>query len=147
MPTCQDGCCNDANLARRTSRAARDLARELRGARSLLGSEMNAIVDAVIRCLEGGDFGRSAHDSKFEVVDERLAMLLLEEVLGVSTTLREVYSDAGCIEYELSVAPRFTARGQTLRRVADAMHAFTLSRDELVVRQSAEIAIRQMDRR
>jgi hypothetical protein len=103
------------------------------------GSELNRI-DKTIRCLESTDFANPDQESEFAVLKKLISTSVLQEVVGVSTTLEEVYSDPGTIEYELTSSPVFTTKGQELKRVEEALFDFMQLREDLIVIWDADQA-------
>lgn len=122
----------------RLVRAATALAAELGEARPLFDFERRGLVDAVARWLEGSDFSGRQNEANLEILRDLVTVELLQEVLGVTTTLEEIRADAGMVEYEIVPAPVFSARGDRFRLLEDALIEFLEVRRELEFVQKVE---------
>ena len=119
-------------------RAAQDLSDELRKTRRLFDFDYQRLVDKVAKSLENPEFDRAGELTNLEMLQDLVTVELLQEVVGVTTTLEEVYSDPGQVEYAILSETVFTERGDQLKRLDDILVQFRTLRAELAVRRKVD---------
>ncbi|MDV7141753.1 hypothetical protein R3X27_03560 [Tropicimonas sp. TH_r6] len=135
-----------AQVVSRAVRASETLTEELGDARPLFDFGHHRLIDTVSRGLEKPEFLSRDTDAQLEILQDIVANELLQEVLSVTTTLEEVYADAGLIEYEIRSKPEYSAKGERFKRLEDALVEFRQSRREMVVMQKVELFFEQHGR-
>ncbi|MDV7142024.1 hypothetical protein R3X27_04940 [Tropicimonas sp. TH_r6] len=116
-------------------RAAITLTDELGDARPLFDFQHHNLIDKVSKALEMPEYPNRETEANLELLQELVKVLILQQVLGAETSLQEVYSDSGMIEYEISRTPIYTLKGERLKRLSDALVDFQQWQLELVIRQ------------
>ena len=128
-------------------RAARTLIEELRDARSLFDFQQHNLIDKVSKALATPEFTDRENEARLESLQELVTIMILQQVLGVETSLLEVYSDSGMVEYEIARTPTFTPKGVRLKKLDDALVDFRRVHLELAIRQQEARILEQHARR
>ncbi|MDV7143422.1 hypothetical protein R3X27_12085 [Tropicimonas sp. TH_r6] len=123
--------------------AANTLVKELRDARPLIDFQQHNLIDKVSRALETPEFSSRAVEADLELLQAAVTILISHQVLGVETSLHEVYSDYGMIEYEISRTPSFSLKGKRLKGLVDAIMDFRQVQLELEIRRKEERILAQ----